>query len=398
MIRAGVGFSTANNPRIAAAEATATALAQAGITSATGALCFATPGYGAAYQMIVRAVASEANTRDVVGCSSVGVIAGETEIESGNALAVLVFGGEDINATRFFVPTLRGRAAGVAADVATAVRPKLGKSNLLILLADTYNFEAEATLNAIAKELPGVAIAGGGASEDGSVGETFVFCGDTVSSNAVSGMLLSGDFDLTLANSIACGLIGSAHRVTAARENIVIELDGRPAYEVFAEAAGPLSADRRRALAYVFVAVPVYENAKTIERGKFVVRNIIGASEEHGVIAVGFQPKIGDTFGFVLRDAERSRQDLKATLDELSVSLDNKTPPAFGLYFDCVSRGAGLYNIPGHDSAYIRRALGPVPIAGFFTGFEIGNLADHTALLQYSGVLALISERKRRSG
>jgi small ligand-binding sensory domain FIST len=396
MIRGGVGYSTARNPRNAAAEATAAALAQAGISRATGALCFATPAYGAAYPMILRTVASEAHTREVAGCSSMGVIAGETETESGHALAVLVFGGNEneIRATRFFVPTLRGRAAGVASDVAASVRPKLDKSNLLILFADTYNFEAEATLEALATELPGVTIAGGGASEDGSIGETFVFCGDTISSNAVSGMLLSGDFELTLANSIACGLIGTAHRVTAARDNIVIELDGRPAYEVFEEAAGPLAADLRRALTYIFVAIPVYENADTIERGQFVVRNIVGASEEHGVIAVAFQPKVGDTIGFVLRDAERSREDLKATLDDLNDRLDNKTPPAFGLYFNCVSRGAGLYNIPGHDSAYIRRALGPIPIAGFFTGFEISSLAEQTSLLQYSGVLALISGKK----
>jgi small ligand-binding sensory domain FIST len=394
MIRAGVGLSSGRNPRNAAAEATAAALAQAGLSRAQGALCFATPAYGAAYPMILRTVASEAGTREVAGCSSMGVIAGETEIESGHALAVLVFGGEEIHATRFFVPTLRGRAAGVASDVAAAVRPQLGQSNLLILFADTYNFEAEATLEGLGMELPGVPIAGGGASEDGSIGETFVFCGDTISSNAVSGILLSGDFELTLANTIACGLIATAHRVTAARDNIIIELDGRPAYEVFAEAAGPLAADLRRALAYVFVAIPVYENATTIERGKFVVRNIVGGSEQHGVVAVAFQPRVGDTVGFVLRDAERSRQDLKATLDELNDSVTLEPPPAFGLYFNCVSRGAGLYNIPGHDSAYIRRALGPVPIAGFFTGFEIGALAEQTSMLQYSGVLALISGKK----
>ncbi len=267
---------------------------------------------------------------------------------------------------------MRGRAAGVASDVAAAVRPKLGKSNLLILFADTYNFEAEATIEALGKELPGVTIAGGGASEDGSIGETFVFCGDTISSNAVSGMLLSGDFELTLANTIACGLIGTAHRVTAARDNILIELDDRPAYEVFTEAAGPLADDLRRALGHIFVAIPIYENATTIERGQFVVRNIVGASEEHGVIAVSFQPKVGDTIGFVLRDAERSREDLKATLDDVNDRLNRNlnAPPAFGLYFNCVSRGSGLYNIPGHDSAYIRRALGPIPIAGFFTGFR----------------------------
>lgn len=392
MIRAGVGHSSANNPRIAASEATAAALAQAGLVRAAGALCFATPAYGAAYPMILRTVFEAAGTPNVAGCSGMGVIAGETEIESGNALSVLVFGGDqEIRATRFFVPSLRGRADGVATDVAAAVRPALGKSNLLLLFADTYNFEAEATLAALNRELPGVTVAGGGASEDGSIGETFVFCGDVVSSNAVSGMLLSGDFELTLASSIACAPIGAAHRVTAVRDNIVLELDGRPAYEVFAEAARALTADLRRALAYVFAAIPVHPGASTIERGNFIVRNIVGASEEHGVIALAFQPEVGDVIGFVLRDAERSRQDLKQTLEELQAKF--ASPAAFGMYFDCVSRGAGLYNIAGHDSAYIRRYLGPVPIAGFFTGFEIGKLGEQSSLLQYSGVLALISEK-----
>lgn len=393
MIRAGVGHSTASNPRLAAAQATAAALAEAGLTTAAGVLCFATPAYGAAYPMILRTVATDAGTREVVGCSGMGVIAGETESESGRALSVLVFGGDDLHATRFFVPSLRGRATGVATEVAAAVRPALGKSNVLILLADTYNFDAEATLAALNRELPGLPITGGGASEDGSIGETFVFCGDVVSSNAVSGLLLSGDFDLTIRSSLACAPIGSAHRVTAARDNIVIELDGRPAFEVLKEAAGPLIADLRRALTYVFAAIPIDAGADTLVRGRFIVRNIVGASEEHGVIALGFSPQVGDVIGFVLRDAERARNDLKMMLEELCTQL--KAPPAFGLYFDCVSRGAGLYNIPGHDSAYIRRALGPVPIAGLFTGFEIGTLGEKSSLLQYSGVLALISQKPK---
>jgi small ligand-binding sensory domain FIST len=68
-------------------------------------------------------------------------------------------------------------------------------------------------------------------------------------------------------------------------------------------------------------------------------------------------------------------------------------PPAFGLYFDCVSRGSGLYQIPDHDSAYIGQQFGQLPVAGFFTGCEIGPLGDRTGLLQYCGVLALISEK-----
>jgi small ligand-binding sensory domain FIST len=82
---------------------------------------------------------------------------------------------------------------------------------------------------------------------------------------------------------------------------------------------------------------------------------------------------------------------LKATLTAMADQIVQ--PPAFGLYFDCVSRGSGLYGMPDHDSAYIGQSLGQVPVAGFFTGFEIGPMGDRTGLLQYCGVLALISDQ-----
>ena len=173
------------------------------------------------------------------------------------------------------------------------------------------------------------------------------------------------------------------------RDNVLVELDGRPAFEVFAEAAGPLADDLRRAMAFVFLGVPLDPDAEQWSAATSCVRNIVGASPEHGVLAVAHRPQIGDLVGFALRDGERSRNDLKATLEEMQARA--VAPPAFGLYFDCVSRGTGLYNIPDHDSAYIGRHFGPLPIAGFFTGFEIGPLGDGYGTLQYSGVLALVS-------
>ena len=392
MLRAGVGHSIALNPRTAAAEATAQALAAAGLSQAAGALVFATTAYGAAYTMILREVAATAKTREVAGCSSSGVIACEHEIETGPALAVMVFGGGDLSAHRFFAPQIRGRANEAAAEIAHAVRPALGDSNLLLIFPDTYNANAEAMLSALARELPGVAICGGGASEDGSVGETFQFCGDTVANNSVSGMLLAGNFDLRIAASNACTPIGAPHRVTAARDNVILTLDDRPAYEIFAAAAGPLAKDLPRALAFVFLAIARDQTAADFRRGGYLVRNIIGASEAHGVIAVAHTPKVGEMVAIALRDAGRAREDLKATLEETlgQSRAAGAAPPAFGLYFDCVSRGAGLYDIPGHDAAYIRQYLGNFPLAGFFTGFEIGPAG---AALQYSGVLALVSPK-----
>jgi small ligand-binding sensory domain FIST len=392
MLRAGTGYSTATNARTAALEATRAALTQAGLRSADAALCFASTTYGGAYPLLIRTVAETAGTREIAGCESVGVIAGGREIETGPSAGVIVWGGGALSSSRLFVPQLRGRARESAVKIAEEVRPKLGANNLLCLFPDTYNVEPEPFLNSLRQELPGVTIVGGGATEDGSIGETFQFCGDVVSSNSVSGMLLAGDFDLNTGATIACAPIGGGHRVTAVRDNIIIELDGRRAWDVFAEAAGPLAADLPRALAFVFAAIPLDSSTQRIERNGFYVRNITGASEEHGVIAVAHRPRQGDLIGFVLRDAERSRQDLKLTLDAMQTR--SKGRPAFGLYFDCVSRGSGLYQIPDHDSAYIGQAFEGMPLAGFFTGFEIGPLGAGTGALQYSGVVATIAEKE----
>jgi small ligand-binding sensory domain FIST len=390
MLHAGVGFSVQSNPRTAAIEATQAALKQAGLRIADGALCFAASELGAAFPLLVRTVAETAGTQEIAGCGSIGVIANGREVERGPSVAVLVFSGDAIRGMRLFVPQLRGRGRETAQELAALVRPNLGAGNLLCVFPDTYNFEPDAFLNTLSRELPSVTIVGGGATEDGSVGETFQFCGDVVSSNSVAAMLLSGDLDVGTGAALACAPLGRTHQVTAVRDNIILELDGRSAYEVFSEAAGPLATDLRRAVAFVFLGVPLENGGERLQRGSFYARNIIGASPEHGAIAVAHRPHVGDTVGFLLRDGEHSRNELKATLESLRSRAENAR---FGLYFDCVSRGSGLYNIPDHDAAYIGQFFGQLPVAGFFTGFEIGPIGSGNGLLQYSGVLALVAER-----
>lgn len=388
MLRAGVGFSTAADPVAAAEEATAQALAQGGLRVADGAICFATSKHCASFRPLMRAVAERAQTPEVAGCGASGVIASGREIEGGPAVAVLAVGG-GFGAKRIFVPTLKGRPVEAAAEVAAAARPALGRNNLLCLFPDSYNVEPDLFVAALERELPGVVIVGGGATEDGMSGETFALCGDAVSTNAVSAMLFSGEFEITTGAALGCRLIGAPHRVTTARNNILVALDGLPALEVLRRTIGPLADDLRRAASMVYLAMGLDPKAERLEHGRYLIRNLIGFDEAHGLIGTAYRAEVGDLVGFALRDEEGARDDLKLTLEEMERRVRN--PPAFGLYFDCVSRGSNLYTIAGHDSAYISRHFSEVPIAGFFTGFEIGPLAAASRLLQYSGVLALVS-------
>lgn len=393
MLCAGVGASRETDSRLAAVAATRQAMAGAGGRGPVQlALVFATIDHGPHYGTIMRAVRETASAANVVGCSARGVLTGDGEIEHGQAVAVLVLRADRLNISRFFVPNVRGRALAAGREIGQQLRPFLGPENLVVLLPDTYNFHAPPVLAALLDELGPVHVVGGGASEDGSLGETFQMCGDTVSHDAVTGFLLAGRFRATVGLTHACRPIGALHTVTKADRNVIIELDGRRAFDVLAEAVpAALLEQLRRAVSTVLVGVPIRQAGARLERGAYLVRNIVGIDPEAGFLAVAVEVTEGQPIGFVLREAQGARADLKEMVAEQAAAWEG-APPAFGLYFNCVARGAGLYGVPDIDSAYLKQAFGDMPLIGFFTGAEIGPVEGIPFLHQYTGVLVLVGE------
>src|SRR5262249_4660728 len=145
------------------------------------ALIFATSDHGAHYGALLDTVKSAARATHVVGCSAGGVLTTDGEVERSSGVAVLTVRADSFAASRFFVPQLRGRAYETGKEVVDAVRPRLGADNLLVVFPDTYNFNSAAFFRGVTDTAPHLPIVGGGASEDGTIGETFQLCGDTVS-------------------------------------------------------------------------------------------------------------------------------------------------------------------------------------------------------------------------
>ncbi len=396
MLHAGVGLSTEKDTARAAVEATTTALTRAQMASADLALVFATTEHGPQYHRLLRTIKETAHATHVVGCSAGGVLTTDGEIERAPGVAVLTVQADTFSASRFFIPQLRGRGQEVGGEAAAFAHPRLGANNLMVVFPDTYNFHSAAFFQGLSETAPDLPVVGGGASEDGTVGETFQLCGDTVSNDALCGVLLSGQFHHTIGIAQACQPLGPVHTVTKSHQNLLLELDGRPAFEVFAEVVRqPLIEDLRRAAAFVFVGLPVDPERQRIARGECVIRNIVGFDPRQGIVAVADDIRQGQKMVFTLRDGGASREDLKATL-ETQVTAWQEQQPGFALYFNCLGRGRGLYGLPDLDTAYIRQYLGDIPLIGFFTGCEIAPIHAQHSLHQYSGVLVLIGEKAVR--
>lgn len=393
MLRVGVGHSAKSATGPAAEEAAGLAMAAAGIGTADLALVFFTVDHLPGCPRLVAALQRLTRARQVVGCSGAGVLTGEGEIEGGPGIAVLVLAAEDVRSQPFLFHPLRERDQEVGTAIAQTVARRSQEKSLLVLFPDAYNGQPRRLFRGIEEEAGFVPIVGAGCSESGAQGRTLQLCGDMVTSNGLSGLLLTGSFSASIDITQGCQPVTDPMVITKAQGNLIVEIDHQPAFEVFAKVIrGPLLDDLRRALAFVFVGLPADPGRNSVAVGDYLVRNIVGLDPQRGIVAVAEEVVDGERMVFTLRDPQRAREDLNQMLERQLKNLGGR-PPGFGLYFNCCARGTSLYGIPGIDTAYIRQALGDIPLIGFFGNFELGPLGGRNHLLAYTGVLALITEK-----
>ena len=201
-----------------------------------------------------------------------------------------------------------------------------------------------------------------------------------VSTSGLSGALFSPEIPVATALTQGCAPLGPSHLVTRARDNLALELDGRPALEVFKEDIGELLArDLRKVAGYVFAAVPVQGS----DLGDYMVRNLAGIDLRQRAVAIADELREGQPLMFCRRDRQSAEADMARMLEDLKRRLP--APPRAALYHSCLARGPNMFGGGSAELKAIESALGPIPLAGFFGNGEISNARIYT----YTGVLTV---------
>ena len=197
----------------------------------------------------------------------------------------------------------------------------------------------------------------------------------------ISGILFAGDVPATTGLSQGCSPIGPVHEITRCRDQVVMELDGKPAFAVFRSEIGEvLARNLSRVGGYIHVALPIAGS----DKADYLVRNLMGIDPQNGWIAVGERLKTGDKLMFVRRDGAAAMADLERMVADVKRRIEG-TPRA-ALYFSCVARGPNLFGKNSEELKAIETALGAVPLIGFFANGEICN----NRLYGYTGVLTVL--------
>jgi small ligand-binding sensory domain FIST len=387
--RAGAGLSENPDAVQAAGEAAREALRTGGLDAAPWAVVFATMPHRAHFAALLAEVQRVTGAAVLTGCSGAGVIAGAREVEEGPGVAVLAAGSDRITADAHLEPAGDDHGRSAAEGLARRVGPGAG---LLVALPDPFAIRLDPMLEALAEQAPGLRAVGAAAAGGPRTSSTFQFCGRNVATGSLAALRLGGDLRVAVGVTQGCQPIGAPCRITRAHDNVVLELDGRPALEVL---RGRLPASLGESLArlggHLFVGLSPDRSEGSIAPGEYLVRPLFAVDPARGALVLGDEVGEGQSMVIVLRDAPAARDDLKAMLSRLAGEGD-PDGWSFGLYFNCAGRGLALHGLPGVDSAFIAREFPRVPIAGVFGNAEIAPLRGRNHLFTYTGVLALCGE------
>jgi small ligand-binding sensory domain FIST len=338
--------------------------------------------------LLVAMIQESLRPRIMIGCSGEGVIAGNEELETAPAITLWAAALPDV---RLEAMRLSFSPTQDQFQLSDWPEPSVMDSSF-ILLADPFTTPMREVLGLVDERYPGAKAIGGLAGGGQGEGENrLVFHGEVLTGGLV-GVRLSGPVDVRPVISQGCRLVGERFVVTKAEHNLIHELGGVPALERLQAVFESLpEEDRRHAHRALHLGIAIDEHRDRFERGDFLVRNLVGADQTTGSVAVGDIVQEGQTVQFQLRDARSASADLNLLL--ASDLAAHRRPPLGALVFSCCGRGRGLFGTPNHDAAAMADRLGSIPVSGFFAQGEIGPVGGRNFLHGYTASMALFAER-----
>jgi small ligand-binding sensory domain FIST len=376
--RAAFAATVDPDPRAAADRAAAALAEELGERSPDLLVAFVGAGHAEDAGTVAARCRVRLGPRCLIGTTAEWVVAGSTELEDPQAVAVwaAVLPGAELTPLRYPPPHDDGLSAWPAPPP---------QASALLAFADPFTFPTDAFLAWVAHDRPDLPVSGGMASAGRAPGQNrLLLDGEAVRDGAVA-VALGGHIRLRTLVSQGCRPVGRSYVVTSADRNVIHELGGAPAVDRLRETYEAAdAADRRRMETGLHIGIVIDEYKEEFGRGDFLVRGVLGAERGGGGIAVGDVVRVGQAVQFHVRDAESAHEDLRDLLERFA---QHATPPAGALLFTCNGRGRRLFDASDHDARLVSGALGGAPLAGFFCAGELGPVGPGNFLHGFTASL-----------
>ncbi|MDI6104246.1 FIST N-terminal domain-containing protein [Actinoplanes sp. NEAU-A12] len=326
------------------------------------------------------AAAEAAGAAQVVGCTA---YAGFTSAQSVARGAVATYlPAADLTFGIAAADSVSGDLGRAAKQVTEAARERAGgdgEHSVLLMLSDGLaGDQREVVRGSYAVTGATVPLVGGAAAEDVSMTATYQFAEGKVMSNGLIAVWINSPYPLGIGVAHGWHPIGDPMVVTRAERNIIHELDGRPAVDVYLSQRGAVAmvSEPDEGANPTFARL-TYDHPLGLANaaGTFDGRHILGRTEEGSLVMFGHVSEQS-----VVQVLAGNQRDLveAAGLAAATAAGRLSAPPRGALVFSCTGRVAPLGDSVPDEAAAIAGQLAGVPFAGFFTYGEFARVTGST--------------------
>jgi hypothetical protein len=395
--KAGVGMSYHHNPSIAGREAAEQALEKAGVERPDFVFMFATVGYD--QHSLLRAVREVTGGVPLTGCSGKGTINGDEADESNFSVVVTAISSNELQWTNGLANGVEDDPRAVGQQVAQNLVPDLSSDTIGLLVfpkGRAENFDH--FFAGLEENLPSdrfLPIWGGGTGNDLNMGTpTYQYSDDEVISDGVSYALLSGEAQTAWAISHSVIPIGGERIVTRSQGNVIYELDGKPATDVFKEYLPEEAlADEREWVRYGISLALSFKAPSYMKDEEYVVRGVPQLNLTDESITIQTEVLEGTSVWFSSRDKEKITTGFDRMATQIKDQLGGEQPELV-FQFECVTRGQLMFREQEKLELLkrFRQSVGPdVPWVGFYAIGEIGPVEEHNDIHRLASVVLALS-------
>jgi small ligand-binding sensory domain FIST len=344
------------------------------------AVVFVTPPHAGALEDAAAAIAEVLRPGTLIGCAAVSVVGTGREVEQSAGVSLWAGRFGPVAPVRLTAFREGGEFTFDGWPESVPFEP-----SALLLLADPFSFPVQALYEDLTARHPGLRVIGGNASAAVGAGGNRLVLDRHVHSSGAVGALLGPGVEVESVVSQGCRPIGRPYIVTRAERNYVLELAGSPALERLVQMTADGMTEEEIDLIDrgLHLGQVIDERKLDFERGDFLVRNVLGADQANGAIAVDDVVPVGATVQFHVRDAATADEDLRQLLAGREADA--------ALMFTCNGRGMHLFGTPDHDAKVLDERVG-VPAAGFFAAGEFGPVGGRNFVHGFTASIALFRE------
>ncbi|MCK5854457.1 MAG: FIST C-terminal domain-containing protein, partial [Sulfurovaceae bacterium] len=241
----------------------------------------------------------------------------------------------------------------------------------IFLLSDGLNmngsFLAQGANSAVASK---IAITGGLAGDGTNFQETWVIANDVAKQNRVVAIGFYGE-SLTIESGCAGGWneFGMLRKITKSTNNIVYEIDGKPALELYKKYLGNYAKELEEGSALNF---PM--NIRTNRDDIPITRSVLSVDEEtQSLVFAGDVPT--GSFAKLMRTSVNDLIDGSETAAKQIRKINNNT--SLGLVVSCIGRRFVLKQLTDDELEVIKDTLGEsINLVGFYSYGELAPFSN----------------------